>query len=162
MKEEVEHEAGSRFQMFLESEGLDKERAAEQLDMRLPQLQRILQGKNFRTHWLLRMQRTFPDLNIVWLLTGKGEMRLRDEIVPTEQEKEAVRLIDEARALRNRVQGLPGKRKAELCGQVIDTAERLMEDNAIRRVKILNIRSMFDGLMIEITKRGRPIPPDLE
>lgn len=153
MAEMKDQTAGARLLLFLDRKQLTETRAAELLDMRPAQLSRIIEGKNFRVHWLIRIHRIFPDINPNWLISGKGEMFVAEEIIPTEDEKEAIRLLDEARTLRNRVREMPAKRKAEISAQVIDTAERLMLDNTQRREKINSVREEFTTLLREVKKK---------
>lgn len=165
MEGQDQHNTGKRLKQYLEHLNLEDGAAAEKLDMRPAQLTRIIQGKNFRVHWLLRIQEAFPNLNTHWLLTGRGEMLKSDEIVPTRREMEAVRLLDEAVNLRARIAELPAKRKAELCGQVIDTAKRVMEDNNNRRTRLVEVRRQFMGMLLAVKERrdeNIPLPSNIE
>ena len=137
---------GSRLKFYLEQENIAEAEAAERLDMRVAQLKRMLEGKAFRLHWMLRIEEAFPTLNSRWLVSGQGDMRMQERLIPTEMEKQEVELLDEARILRDRVHNLPAKRQAELCAQVIEVAERLYHDNQDRRKRLLIIRKHMGEL----------------
>ncbi len=70
----------SRLKTFMESTGLNNSQFADTCGIPKPSLSQILSGRNKKvSNQLLELIHTaFPDLNIIWLVFGEGEMKLSD------------------------------------------------------------------------------------
>lgn len=78
MKSTSEKEAlvaiGHRLQKYYTHHGYSKGQIAKRLNVPVQYLNRINEGNNFNSELLVTIRQCFPDLDVQWLLTGKGEM----------------------------------------------------------------------------------------
>lgn len=70
----------SRLKTFMESTGLNNSQFADTCGIPKPSLSQILSGRNKKvSNQLLELlHNAFPDLNIIWLIFGEGDMLLSD------------------------------------------------------------------------------------
>jgi len=78
----------TRLQQFLAAENLTQAKFATTLNVAPASVSHILQGRNKPSFdFLVSMTERFPDLNVDWLLTGKGKMyKSKNSATKTEQE----------------------------------------------------------------------------
>lgn len=71
-----------RLQAFIDSTGLSTTQFADKTGISRPSLSQILHGRNKSINDLVlrKLNLTFPELNVVWLLFGRGNMRLSSNI----------------------------------------------------------------------------------
>lgn len=71
-----------RLQAFIDSTGLTTTQFADKTGISRPSLSQILHGRNKSINDLVlrKLNLTFPELNVVWLLFGRGNMRLGSNI----------------------------------------------------------------------------------
>lgn len=65
---------GMRFHQYLQGRGLTRKDAAKSLGQDPTFFHRLLDGADVTSSFLLLLPEAFPDLNLTWLLTGKGRM----------------------------------------------------------------------------------------
>ncbi len=65
----------NRLQQFLNAENINQSQLADMLGVGRPSISHILSGRNNPGYdFIIGMMRTFPTLNIEWLMVGKGKM----------------------------------------------------------------------------------------
>lgn len=78
MKSTSEKEAlvaiGHRFQKYYSHRGYTRSQIAERMQVPAQYLSRINEGNNFNSELLVTIRQYCSDLNLQWLLTGKGDM----------------------------------------------------------------------------------------
>lgn len=74
---------------FIETSGLSTSQFADKAGIPRPSMSQMLHGRNksLNNHVLSKLNDAFPELNIVWLLFGRGEMRSNTNIEISEPQK---------------------------------------------------------------------------
>ena len=67
-------ELGGRLKVYIDEKGYTMARTGFLGDISASQVYNILNGKKFGTDKIFNLMNGFPDLNIMWLLTGEGNM----------------------------------------------------------------------------------------
>lgn len=74
-----------RIKAFMEAYNLTNSKLASDLDMKYQALHNVLSGRNYLSLVSMTMlAEKYPDLNLHWLLTGKGEMNKEVDIYKKE------------------------------------------------------------------------------
>lgn len=64
-----------RLQMFLAAEGITQSQFADEIQVAKSSVSNILAGRNNPSYdFILNLSTHYPDLNLEWVLTGKGRM----------------------------------------------------------------------------------------
>ncbi|MCQ2131494.1 MAG: helix-turn-helix domain-containing protein [Bacteroidales bacterium] len=77
-----------RLQMFLAAEGITQSQFADEIQVAKSSVSNILAGRNNPSYdFILNLSNHYPDLNLEWVLTGKGKMyRSGKETIPQLEE----------------------------------------------------------------------------
>lgn len=77
MIENTEHPIIQRLKRYIETTGLSVTQFADKAGIPRPTFSQLLNGRNktVNNQLLSRLDENFPDLDIVWLLFGRGDMR---------------------------------------------------------------------------------------
>ena len=103
-------EVGKRLKKFLDSKELGVNQFGRMTNTSGAQISNIIAGKNYGLNKLVAIGEACPDLNLVWLLTGKEQMLLQSEIATTnEPEFDGNSLQDKIQALEEREKYLENK-----------------------------------------------------
>jgi len=70
---------GKRLSEFAKHKGLTNNKLGSMAGMSSSQISQIIRGANFRVDKLVEITKVHKDLNIVWLLTGQGDMLLNNK-----------------------------------------------------------------------------------
>lgn len=70
----MQAQTGERLSQFMRQRGITAYRLAKDLGVSPQGVSSMLSGSDIKSSSLIKMLETYPDLNIKWLLTGKGEM----------------------------------------------------------------------------------------
>lgn len=80
----IEDNVASRLKTFIESKGLTYSQFADSCGIPRPSLSQLLTGRNkkINDNMVRQIHTVFPDLSVVWLLFGEGNM-----YIPSQEEK---------------------------------------------------------------------------
>lgn len=81
---------GHRLQLFIDSQGLSNNKFGDKVGVSGSMVSHMVNGNNFGVDKLMKILSSFPQLNIEWLLTGKGEMLHSAPLVEKTIQKEKV------------------------------------------------------------------------
>lgn len=72
----MEENFGTRLKVFMESEGMTSSQFADLCEIPRPSFSQLLSGRNQKVSDVLigKIHTVFPDLSIMWLMFGEGEM----------------------------------------------------------------------------------------
>lgn len=73
-------EIGDRLRQYMNREDLAINTVAKELGLRSAQIHNILQGKSYRLEYLLAFLVQHPQLNTEWLIFGRGEMLINEQL----------------------------------------------------------------------------------
>ena len=153
------NEIRNRFKMIMEREGLAAGAFAESIGASQATISHILSGRNNPSvELMLRIHQRYGDINLEWLLTGKGNMSNAPEnaVIPTSNYDaeyplfaENAKNADEALGIAENRKEMPLKapekgRKADVCQEII------YKERPPR--KITEIRIFFDDNTYETFK----------
>ena len=87
-----------RLRQFIATTGLSNSQFADKAGIPRPTLSQLLHGRNksISDQLLRKLDETFPELNLMWLLFGRGEMRELSNIKSSEPQIEPENEFDEA------------------------------------------------------------------
>lgn len=79
----------SRLKLYIEKLGLQNSQIADMAGIPRPTLSQLLTGRNKKisNELIEKLHTAFPNLNIVWLLFGEGEMLINPDIKTSEPQK---------------------------------------------------------------------------
>lgn len=97
---------------------------------------------NIRESTLRKMSNAFPDLNIEWLLTGEGEMLLKDVPMPTD----VMQIMGSHNTNSNNIFNYPRNTIDALKAQINILNERIVEKDAQIQEKDSQIRQLLEIL----------------
>lgn len=80
----------SRLKMFMDSIGIANSQFADNCGIPRPTISQILNGRNKKIsdELISKIHSTFPDLSILWLMFGEGDMRTAKNIAISEPQNE--------------------------------------------------------------------------
>lgn len=86
----------SRLKTFIDSQGLTHSQFADGCGIPRPSLSQLLTGRNKKINDVMvgQIHKVFPDLSIVWLLFGEGEMIKKPDKADSTQVKDIKDLFD--------------------------------------------------------------------
>ena len=87
----TEENVATRLKHFMEYRGLSHSQFADSCGIPRPTLSQLLSGRNKKVSDLLigQIHRAYPDLSVVWLLFGEGEMTTGADLSVSQSELEA-------------------------------------------------------------------------
>lgn len=91
-----EQNVSTRLKCFMESKGLTNSQFADRCGIPRPSLSQLLSGRNKKLSDVVvkQIHDCFPDLSVVWLMFGEGEMIIPQPINPT-LASEAAKFMDD-------------------------------------------------------------------
>lgn len=101
MEESEKSPVLDRLVQFMNSTGLSSSQFADTTGIPRPSLSQMLHGRNksVNNQVLAKLNAAFPNLNILWLLFGQGEMLLNPNIKISEPENDVISSIPTPQAL---------------------------------------------------------------
>lgn len=101
MEESEKSPVLDRLVQFMNSTGLSSSQFADTTGIPRPSLSQMLHGRNksVNNQVLAKLNAAFPNLNILWLLFGQGEMLLNPNIKTSEPENDVISPISASQVL---------------------------------------------------------------
>lgn len=86
----------TRLNEILKSSGLSNSQFAEKLEVPKPSLSQILNGRNKKisNEFIERIHHAFPELNIMWLLFGQGNMWITNDFAFANQNNNTIPFVN--------------------------------------------------------------------
>lgn len=93
----------TRLKFFIENRGLSNSQFADSCGIPRPTLSQILSGRNKKISDLLigQIHRAYPELSVLWLLFGEGEMLVQSSEDAASDDENTNIMIGDANAVKN-------------------------------------------------------------
>ncbi|MEL6536566.1 MAG: helix-turn-helix transcriptional regulator [Bacteroidota bacterium] len=145
---------GRRFYEFHTHVGLSQSAAAERAGIAHQTLARMAQGVNFSIDVLSKLKQAFPQLDLQWLLTGKGEMPPA-QAVPVRIQPEArhQQILHGIRSLENVPPTATHAAIAKRTRKAVDLVGEALHDHHYALAQLQEITSLFLSWQYQIQKK---------
>lgn len=97
MEDDITTPVARRLQEFIDSTGMSNSQFADKAAIPRPSLSQILHGRNKSINDVLlrKLDDAFPELNLSWLLFGRGDMRVAQNIEISEPQIESKETVSD-------------------------------------------------------------------
>ena len=135
---------GARFEMYYRAQGLTRAGVAQLMGVDSSFLARTLEGTNFSSEFLLKIKHHFPNLKLLWLISGIGNQEnTKDKATtaPETQKKHEARLEE--------LNGLP-THSASAKAQLVHDLMELIPQGFTQRMLLLSRMSEYQRLVFQL------------